>query len=63
MALSSRGLTYGHQGDSDKAIADYTSVIQMANALAEQKAIASSTGLRSTAIDTRWIGRSPTTLQ
>ena len=37
-ALYNRGLTYGQQGDSEKAIADYNAVLDMPDAPDEQKA-------------------------
>ena len=37
-ALFNRGVTYGRQGDWEKAIADYTAVLEMPDAPAEQKA-------------------------
>ncbi len=37
-ALVNRGATYFQQGESEKAIADYTAVVQMPDAPAEQKA-------------------------
>ncbi|MFT5406730.1 MAG: tetratricopeptide (TPR) repeat protein, partial [Verrucomicrobiales bacterium] len=39
-ALSYRGVTYGEQGDVDKAIADFTAVIELDDAPPEQVAIA-----------------------
>ena len=38
MALFNRGVTYGKHGEQEKEIADYTAVVQMPDAPAEQKA-------------------------
>ena len=38
MALFNRGVIYGKHGEQEKAIADYTAVVQMPDAPAEQKA-------------------------
>jgi len=39
-ALNNRGVTHGQLGDSARAIADYTAVVEMPDAPAEDKALA-----------------------